>query len=124
MNSRRYSDLDPRTELEQQVAADLKAALAKRDVEVWHHGKASANAPSTAPAAITLDWTTQRKNYRLLVEVAQRRNDSEYAALVEHVDRAVAVNASSTTHVLVCRSSDILPSRSPHTQRESAESEQ
>jgi type I restriction-modification system DNA methylase subunit len=97
---KKYTDLDPRNELEQQVAADLTAALDKRGAKVRHHGTSATHAPSTAPADITVDWGSGAKAVRLLVEVAQRNDESEFTAITEHLDRAVAAAGNKTIHCL------------------------
>jgi len=85
-----YSDLDPRTELEQRVARDLDKALRKRGGVVTHHGTASSCAPSTAISDISVDWNEGGTPHRLLVEVAKRNDESEFTSIVEHLNRAVA----------------------------------
>jgi type I restriction-modification system DNA methylase subunit len=95
-----YSDLDPRTQLEQQVAHDLKAALEKRGATVTHHGTGSSHAPSIAVADISVEWTVGGCAHHLLVEVAKRSDESEFTSIVEHLNRAVALNPSAELNVL------------------------
>lgn len=94
-----YSDLDPRTELEQTVAADLTRAITKRGATVKHHGTSSSHAPSTAPADITVDWLEGTTRHRLLVEVAKRNDESEFTSIVQHLDNAIAADPSTRTDV-------------------------
>lgn len=98
--SKKYYDLDARNELEQQVTADLLLALDKRGAKVKHYGTGATHAPSTAPADITVDWGTGEKAVRLLVEVAQRTDESEFTAITEHLNRAVAAAGGKAVHCL------------------------
>jgi len=95
-----YSDLDPRTELEQSVAAGFAKALKKRGATVTHHGTSAAHAPATAIADISVDWTDGQVAHRLLVEVAKRNDESEFTSIVEHLNNAVAAEPSVDIHVL------------------------
>ncbi|HXV29592.1 MAG TPA: N-6 DNA methylase, partial [Sinorhizobium sp.] len=95
-----YSDLDPRTELEQRVAADLEKSLKKRAAVVTHHGTPAACAPANAIADISVDWTEGQKAHRLLVEVAKRNDESEFTSIVEHLNNATAVEPSVEINVL------------------------
>jgi hypothetical protein len=88
MTLQRYSQLDPRRELEQAVTLDLKGALEKRGATVTHHGTAASHAPSSAPADITIEWGGKDSHY-ILVEVAQRRDESEFGALHAHLEAAI-----------------------------------
>jgi type I restriction-modification system DNA methylase subunit len=99
-NHKKYTELDARTELEQQAATDLSSALGKRGAKVKHHGTGATHAPSTAPADITVDWGTGAKATRLLVEVAQRADESEFTAITEHLNRAVASAGGKVIHCL------------------------
>lgn len=100
MSVKKYTDLDPRKELEQQVAKDLAAALKKRGAKVIHHGTAASHAPASAPADISVDWTEKTKKYKLLVEVAQRTNESEFTPIVAHLDAAVAAIPGTNINLL------------------------
>lgn len=86
----RYDALNPRTELEQHIAEDLRQALAPRGCEVRHNGTETAPAAGGRADIEVLD----RANGRLLlVEVTKRRGsqaDGEFPAIGEHLDRAVA----------------------------------
>lgn len=97
---RKYTELGARDELEQQVAKDLEAALEKRGALVKHHGTPASHAPSTAPADITIDWGEGGRATRLLVEVAQRNDESEFTSITEHLNRAVATSGKRHVHVL------------------------
>ena len=100
MNNRKYTELDPRSELEQQVAKDLTAATKKRGAKVVHHGKAASHAPASAPADISVDWSDKAKKCKLLVEVAQRTNESEFTPIVSHLDAAVAAAPGTNVNLL------------------------
>lgn len=100
VNIRKYTELDPRLELEQQVTMDLRASLEKRGAKVVHHGKAASHAPSSAPADITVDWTTKTKKIQLLVEVAQRTNESEFTSIVTHLNTAIAREPNKEYYLL------------------------
>lgn len=97
---KKYSELNSHTELEQQVASDLDKVLKKRGGHVEHHGTASSVAPSTAPSDITVEWTSGRKKYRYLVEVAQRSNESEFTSIVEHLNNSVNKSPDKEATVL------------------------
>lgn len=88
----RYDDLDPSTELEQQLAANLRAALEPRGCVVVHHGTNSGgrHSPGGKPDVEIRDPINRRL---ILVEVTKRRGsaaDSEFAAVTDHLNRAVA----------------------------------
>ncbi len=95
-----YSKLDPSSELEQAITRELQAALASRGGVVIHHGTASSHAPSTAPADITLDWTSKGTHRRLLVEVTKQLGDAEFVPIKEHLDRAIANHKFAKTDLL------------------------
>lgn len=97
----KYTELAATTELEQQVARDIQRALGKRGAKVTHHGTPKGHAPSSAPADITIDWGTGKSASRLLVEVAQRKNESEFTSITEHLNRQVqATRAKNAVNVL------------------------
>jgi hypothetical protein len=81
-----YRDLNPRTQLEQAVAADLKAALDKRGAVVTHHGTPAAHAPATAPCDISAIYGAGSARRTLMVEVAQRNDATEFQSIVSHLD--------------------------------------
>ncbi len=91
-----YASLDPRTELEQAIAADMDAALQPRGAHVVHHGTKTNHAPSTAPADITIEWNANL----VLVEVTQRLDDSEFVPIKDHLDRAVAKEPAKAINLL------------------------
>ena len=86
----RYDELDASKELEQEIAEDLRAALAPRGCVVTHNGTETTPAPG-GKADITI---TDSANSRLiLVEVTRRKGaaaDGEFAAITAHLDAAVA----------------------------------
>ena len=98
--SKLYSELDPRLELEQRVAADFGKAAVKRGATVTHHGTPATHAPSSAAADITVDWHDAGASHRLLVEVAKRSDESEFTSIVEHLNRAVSAEPGVLTNVL------------------------
>lgn len=100
MAVKRYTDLDPRKELEQTVAKDLHRCLEKRGGTIKHHGTAAGIAPALSPADITVDWKTGKKASRLLVEVAQRTDESEFTSIVQHLDNAVLAQPKTAINVL------------------------
>ena len=81
-----YSALNARTELEQQVAADLKKALEPRGANVTHYGTAAFHAPASAPCDISVEYGTGSAKRALMVEVAQRPDASEFESVVSHLD--------------------------------------
>ncbi len=88
----RYDELDASTELEQQLAADLKAALAPRGCTVIHHGTNSGgrHSPGGKPDIEIIDAPNRRK---ILVEVTRRKGsaaDGEFPAVTAHLNAAVA----------------------------------
>jgi len=88
----RYDELDASTELEQQLARDLKAALEPRGCEVIHHGTNSGgrHSPGGKPDIEVRDIANGRL---ILVEVTKRRGsaaDGEFPAVTDHLNRAVA----------------------------------
>lgn len=85
-----YRTLDPRTELEQTVTADLKAALDKRGAAVQHHGKPGYHAPASAPCDISVEFGPASRRRTLMIEVAQRTEASEFQSIVSHLDAWVA----------------------------------
>ncbi len=91
-----YEKLDPITQLEQRVHADLKAALAPRGADVEHHGGAATNAPGKAPADITVRWSG---NY-ILVEVTQQLRENEFGAIQAHLERAVVTHPGDDVNLL------------------------
>lgn len=81
-----YRELDPRTELEQVVAADLDAALGKRGATVVHYGKAGSPAPAAAPCDISFEYGPANDRRTVMVEVAQRNEASEFQSIVSHLE--------------------------------------
>ncbi len=88
----RYDDLDASTELEQQVTADLRAALEGRGCEVVHHGTNSGgrHSPGGKPDIEVRDHPNRRL---ILVEVTRRKSssaDGEFLAVTDHLEKAIA----------------------------------
>ena len=81
-----YRSLDPRTQLEQTVAADLKAALEKRGCAVVHYGTPAAPAPASSPCDISVAYGPKTNRRHLMVEVAQRVDASELQSIISHLD--------------------------------------
>lgn len=91
-----YEKLDPVTQLEQQVWADLEAALKPRGAHVKHHGDAAKNAPGKAPADITIEWN----GAYVLVEVTQQIRENEFGAIQAHLEKAVAEHPDKNVNLL------------------------
>ena len=85
-----YRSLDPRTELEQTVTADLKAALDKRGATVTHYGKPASHAPASAPCDIAIEYGKGSHRRAIMVEVAQRTEASEFQSIVSHLEVWIA----------------------------------
>lgn len=99
-----YRALDPRTQLEQAVAADLKAAIEKRGCEITHYGTAAAPAPATAPCDISIAFGPKGKRRTVMVEVAQRVNASEFESIVSHLDAWAATRGRAVDLIYSGRS--------------------
>lgn len=100
VTTKRYSELDPRKELEQTVTKDLRRCLSKRGGLVTHYGTAAGVAPSPSPADITLDWKTGKTASKLLIEVAQRTDESEFTSIVQHLDNSAHAQPKVLINVL------------------------
>ena len=85
-----YRSLDPRTELEQAVTADLKSALDKRGAVVTHYGKPASPAPASAPCDIAFEYGKGPNRRAVMVEVAQRTEASEFQSIVSHLEVWIA----------------------------------
>lgn len=88
----KYDDLDATTELEQQLAADLRAALESRGCFVVHHGTNSGgrHSPGGKPDIEIQDPVNRRL---VLVEVTRRKSssaDGEFIAVTDHLKKAIA----------------------------------
>lgn len=98
----KYDDLDPSTQLEQALAADLRGALEGRGCEVVHHGTGSGgrHSPGGKPDIEVRD----RPNKRLiLVEVTKRKASSaegEFIAVTDHLQKAITAGGYSDYGVL------------------------
>ena len=87
----RYDDLDASLELEQRLAADLRAALEPRGCIVIHHGTNSGgrHSPGGKP---DIEVRGPDSSFLLLVEVTKRKSssaDGEFPAVTDHLNRAV-----------------------------------
>jgi type I restriction-modification system DNA methylase subunit len=98
----KYDDLDASTELEQELARDLRAALAGRGCEVVHNGTNSGG--RHAPGGKADIEVRDRLNQRLiLVEVTRRRAssaDDEFIAVTDHLQRAILARGFADYGVL------------------------
>lgn len=88
----RYDDLDASLELEQRVAADLKAAFEPRGCEVVHLGTSGGqrHSPGGKPDIEIRDPANKRL---ILVEVTKRKGsaaDGEFGSVTAHLNSAVA----------------------------------
>lgn len=82
----KYDTLNPRTELEQLVTKDLKAALEKRGFNVKHNGNSTQNAGAGVP-----DIEIWDENSQINVEVTKTtksRSDREYPSIKDHLENA------------------------------------
>lgn len=80
----KYDNLDPRRELEQQIAEDLKKALGKRGFNVKHNGTKDSHAP-----AGKVDIEVWNGYSHINVEVtksAKSRQDREWQAIKDHFE--------------------------------------
>ncbi|MGI8985162.1 MAG: N-6 DNA methylase [Acidimicrobiales bacterium] len=87
----KYDDLDASTELEQQLAVDLRAAFESRGCRVVHHGTNSGgrHSPGGKPDIEIQDPANRRL---VLVEVTRRRSsnaDGEFPAITDHLKKAI-----------------------------------
>ena len=87
----RYDELDASLELEQQFAADLRAALEPRGCAVVHHGTNAGgrHSPGGKP---DIEVHGPDSSFLLLVEVTKRKGsaaDGEFPAVTDHLNRAV-----------------------------------
>lgn len=87
----KYDDLDPRTELEQQLREDLKAALKPRGCEVIHHGgSGGTHSPGGKPDLEVRDPANRRL---ILVEATKRTGaaaDGEFPAITAHLSDGIS----------------------------------
>jgi type I restriction-modification system DNA methylase subunit len=89
----RYDDLDASTELEQELAADLRRAYEPRGCEVVHHGanNGGTHSPGGKPDIELRDTANGRL---VLIEVTKRKSsaaDGEFLAITDHLQRAIDV---------------------------------
>lgn len=88
----RYDDLDASLELEQRLAADLRAALEPRGCEVVHHGTnvGGRHSPGGKP---DIEVQVPQSSLLMLVEVTKRKGaaaDGEFPAVTDHLNQAIA----------------------------------
>jgi hypothetical protein len=87
----KYDDLDASLELEQELHADLRAALEPRGCEVVHNG--ANNGGSHAPGGkADIEVRDPKHGRLLLVEVTRRKGsaaDGEFPAITSHLDEAI-----------------------------------
>ena len=101
----RYDHLDPRKELEQTIAEDLRRALEKRGFAVQHNGMGDSNAPSEKS-----DLEVYDSSVHLNIEVTQTTKssaDREFLSIKDHLEktkrdysrqRCFVIYASPETH--------------------------
>lgn len=86
----KYDNLDPRTELEQEITSDLKRALEKRGFTVIHNGSESMNAPANKSDIVVFNESTY-----INIEVTKRTkstSDSEFLSIKDHFTRTKREN--------------------------------
>jgi len=86
----KYDELDARTELEQTIAQDLKAAFKKRGFQIKHNGTTTSSAPGGVP-----DIEVWDSNTTITFEVTKRKGaqqDSELNSIRDHLQRTKANN--------------------------------
>ena len=79
----KYDKLDPKRELEQRIADDLKRALEKRGLTVKHNGTPTTHAPSGKSDIEIFDDSIQ-----INVEVTKRKKSSaegEFLSFKDHL---------------------------------------
>lgn len=82
----KYDNLDPRMELEQAIATDLKDALGKRGVTVLHNGTKDSHAPGGRP-----DIEASTKTHIIIFEVTKSKSsaqDREFQSIRDHLNNA------------------------------------
>jgi hypothetical protein len=98
----RYDDLDASSELEQQLAADLRLALEGRGCTVVHHGSndGAHHSPGGKPDIEIRDPENGRL---ILVEVTKRKAsaaEGELVSVTDHLDKAIAAGGYQDYGVL------------------------
>jgi type I restriction-modification system DNA methylase subunit len=98
----KYDDLDASTELEQQLAVDLRAAFETRGCEVIHHGtkQGDLHSPGGKP---DIELRDAANGHLVLVEVTKRRSsaaDGEFLAITDHLERAIDAGGYQTYSML------------------------
>jgi len=87
----KYDELDPRRELEQTIAEDLRRALEKRGFSVQHNGTRDNNAPADKP-----DIVVYNQDIHINVEVTQTTRssaDREFLSIKDHLDKSKRENS-------------------------------
>ena len=93
----KYDDLDARTELEQAIAVDLEAALAKRGFAVTHNGTREMHAPAGSP-----DIAVSGARIALTFEVTKSRGAAQDRELNSIRDHLNDVKADQPTKQCYC----------------------
>jgi type I restriction-modification system DNA methylase subunit len=97
-SSSKYDNLDPRTQLEQAITADLKRALDKRGFHTEHQGTELNSALGDRPDIIVENGTV-----RINVEVTtstKSASDREYPAIKDHLVRTKQTNSNKKCFII------------------------
>ena len=81
----KYDKLDPRRELEQMIAEDLKTALEKRGLKVQHNG--SPDAPAKGGFSDIDVWNDNFHINFEATKLTKTAADHEYPAIEEHLTK-------------------------------------
>lgn len=88
----KYDNLDPRRELEQAIAEDLRKALEKRGFTVRHNGTKDRNAPANKPDIVVYD-----SNTHINVEATKTTKssaDREFLSIKDHLQKSKRLNST------------------------------
>lgn len=88
----KYDNLDPRQELEQTIAKDLRRALEKRGFTVQHNGTRDGNAPAGKPDIVVYD-----NNTHINVEATKTtksRADREFLSIKDHLQKSKRLHSA------------------------------
>lgn len=94
----KYDNLDPRRELEQVIAKDLKRGLEKRGFTVRHNGTKDRHAPANKPDIVVYDSYNH-----INVEVTKStksRADREFLSIKDHLEKSKRLNSNKKCYVL------------------------
>ena len=94
----RYDGLNPKTELEQDITADLKNALEKRGFQVRHNGTPKMHAPAKVP-----DIEAWVNDTHLNIEVTKTKKsdaDREMLSVADHLDKTKALFPQENCYAL------------------------